>query len=967
MEDKKEEDGKDDGKIKVPMLDKTNYEEWEKGMTMHCMNMKWTSYFIAGIPCNFGMPTLHEPRPTDPVALAAWVPNTVRPEYVGEEGLKDYQIERETAVKARIEYNTSGKSRAWVMIASRISLEVMNEITLDAEYKVRHDDRDYVWLFSKAKLVATGEGAHSACLEFIRLLDTKMSADQWRDYFKKFTVAAAKIKARLRTMTAEQLIDIVFNSIFIVGVINNGGTLLKTEIGEVLRAANWPHYSHLISIWTASLNASEHIRAVNGGGDGSEVKAHVATQGYIDVYAAKQGGAANAGGRPGPSIKCLNCGVPGHRFRACTMTRATCGKCGGPHCDAMHDIAAKLALKRRPVKDSPDAFFNQQKYQGRKAYSADIQSSEDEEDAYADQYEDMQVMQAYMANTRSTTAARWQDRDEDNEDDVHGYMMRMTIDGETDGEDEPEDDEIVAKADIFAHKAEATGGGEDEGVFDTGATGHILKTTKNCKRVTPCMGRYLRGATGDSVPITHTATHVVLGHVNIAPRCADNLISVKRLMMRGFKVVGEGTLFEVFDKAGNVRMRAPLRYDGLFAVDLNKVEIPCYTTRDADTEVMAPVALNVRADEVPTVHGELIEGGPIIHTDQLPRMDYARPLNASDMSRAREAKETHEKAGHPGDESLTHALNNAVWLKPNTSLTGRDVRNMRQVYGPCPACTEGKMTQGPNPTTEDVPAHKVGELLVYDLSELPKRSIGGNTQMLFGRDVHSSFVFVGGLTSKHAPKIVEAVNGHIAYLLAFGHIVKGIMFDSEPTFRAIENSFPGVKVYYSTPGLHNKRAERLKRELNEKFRTTRAACVLELPPSLDLEIYYAAASTINSLPNDQTGPTTTPYQIVTDKRPALREYETGSIAIAYTKTNNTGLPRGEYCIVLDIVQGTSNSYRVYVPQRETISIRRDLSPQRGYPRDWNLPRRRITIAPARQEAVPDPITATTQLNVIEQP
>jgi hypothetical protein len=909
MTTRKEEE--EENKVIVPMLDKSNFEDWEVKLNLRMMSLKWCYEFLTTGSCKFGMPTLNKPTPAN--AGTDYKP-VVKEEYADEEGMEIYKEERAAAIKARIDYNTSIKAKAWATIYSKISLEIINQINIDVEYTKSLEAMDFVWLFKKAKQVATGEGAHSTCLEFIKLLQTKMEGGDWRSYFKRYLVAATKVKKRLASMSAAELIDIILNSIFIIGVLANDGSLLQTEINEILRKSQWPHYEDCISEWSVSLNASEHIQSASTNTDSGQVKAHVA----------KRGGQ--------PPMKCLNCGVPGHGYRVCRVPKSTCSKCGGLHHESMHNTAVKIALKRRPPPDSPSALLSDAKYQGRTAYSAVLEEYDPNEDAYAEQDADIQILEARINSTKPSSKSVFDDNDED-EGEVYGYTTRVIDEDGTD----IDTDVLANNANMDEEKGECA-------VLDSGATGHVLKKAVGCTKTTPCVGRYLRGATDDSIPITHTATHPVLGHVNIVPRCADNLISVSRLMRSGCKISGEGKYMHVMSKTGKECMRAELRHDGLFIVNLTSIAGLAARIPSPDTELNA-------------LEG-LIEGDAILPTEPLPRIDYMRPLNAQEIKRAKEAQELHQVVGHPGDEALKHALNHGVW--PNTVLTGRDVDNARTLFGPCPACSEGKITEAPNPTADEVPAHQVGELLVYDLAELHTKSIGGNTVMLYGRDVHSSYVLVSGLVSKHAQKVADAINCDIAFLKAYGHTVTGIMFDSEPTLRALENKFPGVHVFYSTPQQHNKRAERLKRELNEKVRTTRADCVLELPRSLDLELYCAAGNTINTLPNDQTGPHMTPYQVVTGMRPVPREFKTGSPVLAYTKDKNAPDVRGEWGLVLDLVPGTPNSYRLFMPQRLGIFVRKHIVPQPGYPREWNLPRRLSIVPPVQVRSVLDPVTAAEQ-------
>ncbi len=73
---------------------------------------------------------------------------------------------------------------------------------------------------------------------------------------------------------------------------------------------------------------------------------------------------------------------------------------------------------------------------------------------------------------------------------------------------------------------------------------------------------------------------------------------------------------------------------------------------------------------------------------------------------------------------------------------------------------------------------------------------------------------------------------------------------------------------YPPPGLHNKRTERFIREVKEKSNAIRAGLSYGLPKKLVFELYEFKMDTINMVPNTQTVNYSTPFQLMTRKRPS---------------------------------------------------------------------------------------------------
>ena len=152
----------------------------------------------------------------------------------------------------------------------------------------------------------------------------------------------------------------------------------------------------------------------------------------------------------------------------------------------------------------------------------------------------------------------------------------------------------------------------------------------------------------------------------------------------------------------------------------------------------------------------------------------------------------------------------------------------------------------------------------------------------------------------------------------------------------------GIEPVYNPSGLQNKRAERLMRELKDKMRALECSLPYELPDELYGEKIAAAIEAIGSVPNSNTGPTTTPYRMVTGRRPRPRRHAFGQPGLCHSRRGDKPDQRAEWCVYL-----TSNGdkdHRVYIPFRKAVFSRRRYKSMDGYPEEWGYKRRLRIVA-----------------------
>ena len=101
---------------------------------------------------------------------------------------------------------------------------------------------------------------------------------------------------------------------------------------------------------------------------------------------------------------------------------------------------------------------------------------------------------------------------------------------------------------------------------------------------------------------------------------------------------------------------------------------------------------------------------------------------------------------HLSDDSLCESLMSGLY--PWAHITPADVRLNRRLRQSCPECVEGKMKSKPMPSSVTALATSVGEVIYFDLHELPCKSVGGCTQAIRSFDEFSSDYNITTVPSK---------------------------------------------------------------------------------------------------------------------------------------------------------------------------------------------------------------------------
>jgi hypothetical protein len=178
---------------------------------------------------------------------------------------------------------------------------------------------------------------------------------------------------------------------------------------------------------------------------------------------------------------------------------------------------------------------------------------------------------------------------------------------------------------------------------------------------------------------------------------------------------------------------------------------------------------------------------------------------------------------------------------------------MRNIFGPCQACFEGKATM-PSPQAGATITTAPGQLLHADLKEYAATTIGGNRWALVTVDDYTGFIQVVSIKNKSTASVLAGLKCVIRFYNQFRHVVVAIQVDPEKTLLACQPGLSeiGIKLDDMIPGTHERLVERSIRTLYERLRTVLADQPYKLPEKLHGEALQYCVDSINSVPNNKT-------------------------------------------------------------------------------------------------------------------
>ena len=255
------------------------------------------------------------------------------PIYRGESGKKDYEMDRESIKKQQQKYEDLLPQIRYGLLHS-ISHTLQRSVKADKDYEQKMDNNDIPWLWKTIQRCATGASSVSACLEIMIFCSLAMRGNDHQMYFYEYAQAKKKLMYRIdesnsNKISAEDLVTLFVNTIFIVGIMKGNYEGFKTDIEQILQKPVWPDADNLMETWTVGHQTRETIQ-----------KSHDTMSGSIPAHMAKV--VANVAETTKPML-CVLCASRSHQSSNCPdkaknpKLRVTCDKCGKGHLTALHE------------------------------------------------------------------------------------------------------------------------------------------------------------------------------------------------------------------------------------------------------------------------------------------------------------------------------------------------------------------------------------------------------------------------------------------------------------------------------------------------------------------------------------------------------------------------------------------------------------------------------------------------------
>ena len=434
-------------------------------------------------------------------------------------------------------------------------------------------------------------------------------------------------------------------------------------------------------------------------------------------------------------------------------------------------------------------------------------------------------------------------------------------------------------------------------IIDSGCKGaNICKDVDLLRNVVDNKALKVHGVTGHEMSSSYVGELPFAGKTISTPQAGADLLSLKLLLHEGGTFSGDSSCLTIYDKYGNVKINATDKGDGFWTCSYEDL---------------------VNASET--------------------KAFQTSHFSAEERERARRAFDLCKLTAHSGDTSLLMALDAGSFS--HLDLTAQDLRNARNIFGPCTACLEGKMRAPPRESSNTAPANRVGEHLHADLIPLSGPSIGGNTYLLIAVDEKSSYVSMAPLKNKSSKCIADGFLGIVHFYNSYGHKVDRITTDDENNFNATKDSMAqhGVRLNTTPADMHERRCERYIQTIKARKRSVLATLTFELPTKLEAEVISYVITNMNTTPNSVTG-NQSPALIVTHERPRVPTYYFGQTGIFFSRRKDTDM-KGEWGIFLGYGSGTHKYLRAYIPNRNAVYSRFKFVPHPHVPPEWNLPSR----------------------------
>ena len=823
----------------------------------------------------------------------------------------------------------ANKEKLIHVMLSHLSTGVETKVKANPEFGDAFRSGNLLKVWQIVEFTATGQGAHSIGVDLTALLKLKQHGNDFAKYLTSFRERIAAITRSGKT--AAQLWALMLNVIFILGLSQE---MFARQLDEVYSKVEWPDYDELAAVLLRHTTVIDSIERMAKDNPDGIVSANVAST-----------RSTTAGGERYDD-DCHNCGRKGHRRSDCPEKPSKCDGCGERgHMQKYCAIVQRYAKSRARSASGQGSRGSTHEKKGTKpskvnerfkkaaALAADISESISElEHHLGDEQEELSSEDdgEYGKAGVTSFAAR-----------VHGAPMHKS---RASGSQQAAGRRSVIQAKTVVVMAEQRESSDEscramrsleetpvEEIkikIDSGCVGGAVVNDPRMLSQPRRSSATIQGISGDASKATLTGQMPVVGKSFLLENAYDCLAPLKSFTQQGFTCIVDDAELKVVNGPvsyeGSVVLSAPDTGDGFYTV----------TYGDLLTAETAVRALPAEVQDQP------VGAAP----------DPIQHFSADQRKRAAGYREWHNNNGHPSDYAAAQAFRNGSMR--NCHFTVQDIRNAKILLGPCPACTEGKMTAPSKISSLSAPAQRPGEHLHADFIFLRDVSVGGNTVILFTVDEHCGYIYGVPMKGKKLVMTEQGFRDTVFHYNSYKHRVDKVSTDRESVFVATRTPLGklGVMMQHTPAGLNENVSERYIQTIKARRRTILASLPYELPSALEGELYMHCISAWDVMPNTVSG-ALSPMEIVTGRKPASRPYSFGLIGIFYKKGDDSVSRIGIFC---GYNEDYEQSFRVYdptpgtsFPRGKTYSARK-FTPIQSAPASWGLKfrQRMVPIAPA---------------------
>lgn len=293
------------------------------------------------------------------------------------------------------------------------------------------------------------------------------------------------------------------------------------------------------------------------------------------------------------------------------------------------------------------------------------------------------------------------------------------------------------------------------------------------------------------------------------------------------------------------------------------------------------------------------------------------------MERASKVIALHEALCHPSDEALKSLLESPSLI--NLDITSTDLKNAREIYGPCAVCLQSKPlpVTGSNPSYDRHEVPTPGEDLHMDIVFTNK------TPYLFCMDAASGKFSMVRLHSKNVEHLRPGVETIINYYKGHLRVTRTISSDFEANFRALEQwlNSGGIQYRSRVPYEHEKPCERGMRRVREAMRSKLLELKFQLPKSFLPYLMFHVCDCLNFIPNARSSPLA-PDEMVEGNKINFRTDIMASfgtlILVSNKSKGDSNVAKQDIGLCLGRCPNTKGSVWTYLRGHPTPLVRRPL-------------------------------------------